>query len=372
MGWFGINMEPSTARIAEDSLKHPRASAEALEFLSSTEPGDLRLCLFPESLHTVSDSGMEVGAFTVSVQPAYYQQEGEEEEKCYLLHVSTDSTVDGAPCGTSIVAYITPQLETLEQHLHEYIKLKSHSLDKKTHLKRRGDALVISRVIVEGQQMQQETRSYELSSPSGLVTEASNVLITRLLARRRRVGSLDFLALDADMNLCLSTYRALGPRPQVIGGDTMEVRGIERTIHSEEIPMTWQSYFLPDGHLASRVQVGSPITMKLTALPILSEPEEQDPKPVFEKKPLDWEDDVELQSEFLDRKEELISAHETYLRRHPEMKVLLSDFMQFLLLRKPEDVFTFAAEFFAPFSSSSDSGDSFPSSQVSSPFRDRP
>ena len=35
------------------------------------------------------------------------------------------------------------------------------------------------------------------------------------------------------------------------------------------------------------------------------------------------------------------------MRNHPELKALLADFTQFLLLRKPDDVVEFAAEFFS-------------------------
>ncbi|XP_075037170.1 ciliogenesis-associated TTC17-interacting protein [Mixophyes fleayi] len=343
-----------------EPTKIPSPSAEALEFMSSVGPEELDLCLFTELLQTVSDSGKELGSFTVSVKPAHYEQEGNVDEKCFLVHASSHGTVDNAPCGTSIVAYISPQMETLEQHHHEYIKMKEHSLDKKIHMKRKGDKMVINRVITEGQQVQQETTSYDLTSLTGFVSEASNLLLMRLLARRRDIENLDFLTFDDEAKLCISSYQPLGTRHQVIGKTMVEAYGIERTTHSEDIPITWQCYFLPDGHLVSRVQVGSPVTIKITQMPILSEPEEEDPKPVFEKKALNFEEDVQLYSEYQDRKEELISDHETYLRRHPEMKVLLGDFMQFLLLRKPEDIIAFAADFFGPFSPAQERGDTFP------------
>jgi hypothetical protein len=38
------------------------------------------------------------------------------------------------------------------------------------------------------------------------------------------------------------------------------------------------------------------------------------------------------------------------MRHHPELKALLADFLQFLLLRKPDDVIAFAAQYFAAFS----------------------
>ncbi|XP_073401510.1 ciliogenesis-associated TTC17-interacting protein [Dendrobates tinctorius] len=346
------------------------ASAEAVEFMSSVGLDDLRLCLFSESLESVSASLAELGSFTVSVQSTYYEQDGREDEKCFLVHISSHSSVDDVPCGSSITAYISLQLETLEQHHHEFITLKGHSLDKKTDLKRRGDQMVISRVITEGQQAHQESKSYNLSSLSGFISEASNLLIMRLLARRKTPQNLDFLTVDAEMNLCVSSYRELGPRLQLIGKDSIEVYGIERAIHSEDLPIAWQCCFLPDGHMTSRIQVGSPVAMRITEMPILAEPDEEDPKPVFEKKPLIWEEDPQLYSQFLERKEELMSDHETYLRRHPEIKTLLADFMQFVLLRKPEDVITFAAEFFGPFSSAQESGETFQSSTISSPFQE--
>lgn len=46
--------------------------------------------------------------------------------------------------------------------------------------------------------------------------------------------------------------------------------------------------------------------------------------------------------------EELKADHASYLRKHPEIRTLVSDFLQFLLLRKPEDVFKFARDYFLP------------------------
>ncbi|NP_001090309.1 ciliogenesis-associated TTC17-interacting protein [Xenopus laevis] len=372
-------MEPENAQgkspaeneqeVVPDVASAMSASSEALEFLCSVGLEELNLCLFTDSLATVSVSGVELGNFAVSVQPAYYQLDGLEEEKCFLVHAASQGTIDGVPCGTSIIGHISYKLETLEQHVHEYVKLKGHSLDKKTQIVRQGDKLVINRIITEGEKLHRETSSHSTSLLSGLISEAANLLIMRILARRKIKDPLKFLAFDEEGNLCTSTYAPLGSQAQVIGKEMVDVFGIERTIHSPEVPTTWQCFFLSDGHLASHVQIGSPVTIKLNEMPVLSEPDEKDPKPVFEKKPLAWQEDLQLHSEFLDRKEELISDHETYLRRHPEVKVLLADFMQFLLLRKPDDIMDFAAEYFKPFSSTQEPNDPFVSSHHASPFR---
>lgn len=50
--------------------------------------------------------------------------------------------------------------------------------------------------------------------------------------------------------------------------------------------------------------------------------------------------------------EEIKGDHATYMRHHPELRALLADFLQFLLLRKPDDVIAFAADYFSAFSTS--------------------
>ncbi len=61
--------------------------------------------------------------------------------------------------------------------------------------------------------------------------------------------------------------------------------------------------------------------------------------------------------------EELKADSSSYVRQHPELKALLADFLQFLMLRKPQDVFSFARDFFAPFASQSPPGKSRKDSQ---------
>ncbi|XP_043381355.1 ciliogenesis-associated TTC17-interacting protein isoform X4 [Chelonia mydas] len=278
---------------------------------------ELSPCLFAESLVMVSESGQPLGQFSVSVQPACYEEQGGQEEDCFLVRATSQSTINEVPCGSAITAYISKRLETLEQHQHEYVKFRAHPLDRKTHVVKRGGRLVVTKIIEEGE-------------------------------------------------------TAMGFQKQLVGMTEVEVFGIERAVCPDEgIPMTWQFYFLSDGHLARRVQVGSPATMLLQQLPVLIDVDEVEPRPVFEKKSLDWEEDVQLYSQFLDRKEELQAGHTSYARRHPELRALLADFLQLLLLRKPDDVLTFAAEFFAPFATQRPPGSAFQASDKPSPFRRR-
>nr|XP_060479536.1 ciliogenesis-associated TTC17-interacting protein isoform X5 [Panthera onca] len=164
--------------------------------------------------------------------------------------------------------------------------------------------------------------------------------------------------------------QALGIQTIQVGHQEVDVFIVEQTVHSNEgIPGSCQFYLLSDGHLAKRIQVGSPGCCMITKMPILRDKDEIEPAPVFEKKPLVWEEDMELYSRFLGRKEELRVSHHSYLRQHPEAQALISDFLLFLLLRRPADVVTFAAEYFGPFAKRNPPTPALRSSNRPSPFR---
>ncbi|KAJ8255275.1 hypothetical protein GJAV_G00203040 [Gymnothorax javanicus] len=313
-----------------------KASREALQFLASVDSEELQHCVFTDTLVTVSDTGRELGEFAITVQNTNYDS-----QPCYHLHANSHGFIDNIPCGTSITAYISPQLESLEQNHHEYVTMVKCS-----------DQLLLNEVVTEREEVKRQTISFPLSSLEGFVSEASNILIQRVLARRKMIPeNMVFLTLDTEMKITTCTYRALGHRQQTVGRECVEVFGIERTVDSiNDTPAQWHCYFLSDGHLASREQVGSPVTMRLIQLPVQIGGDNKDNRAVIEKKPLVWEEDLQLCSKFLDRKEALKADHALYIRQHPELKALLADFLQFMLLRRPDDVFSFAAEYFAPFS----------------------
>ncbi|XP_034469222.1 ciliogenesis-associated TTC17-interacting protein [Hippoglossus hippoglossus] len=318
-----------------------KASDEAITFMSSIEPVELLRCVFADSLVTVSEGGRQVGSFSVTLEFARRIQ-----QPCVLLHAQSQGAIDDSPCGTTVTAYLNTNLEVLEEDYHEYVKLEGHTLEKRCHMVQHDGQMMINKVTTVGEEVTRESVSYPTSVLRGLVTEGSTLLLMRLIALRKTVPqNMTFISLNQDLHMFHITLSELGVKQLDIGGETVEVFGMERTIHSvEESPATWQCYFLEDGHLASRVHVGSPVTVRLLHLP--SQPEKG-----FEKIPLVWEEDMEMWSKFLDRKEELKADHGSYLRKHPEIRAIISDFLQLLLLRKPDDVFRFAKDYFLPFAS---------------------
>jgi hypothetical protein len=75
----------------------PPASQDALDFLNSIRPEDLQNILFTDALVTTSDTGKELGEFSVSVEVARYSG-----QDCLLIHANSHGALDNVPMGTSI------------------------------------------------------------------------------------------------------------------------------------------------------------------------------------------------------------------------------------------------------------------------------
>ncbi|XP_038605790.1 ciliogenesis-associated TTC17-interacting protein [Tachyglossus aculeatus] len=360
------------ARVSEVERQPPKANAEALAFLASIQPEELKLLCFSETLAMVSEGG---GQLSLQAQPGIYQDGRGAAQSCILVQATCRSHVDDTPCETSLLGYISWNLEILEQRYHEFIKLQDHPLDRQVISKRQEEQLAVNWTLKEGEELQTKSSWHPWASVSGLVSEAANLLLLRVMGRRQMVPEGGrFLAFDATGQLCHTTYHVLGSQPLKMGQEEVPTFGVEQTIHSEDdIPITFHFYLLADGHLARRIQVGSPASCIISRMPTLQEEEEEEPQhpgPVsLGKQPLEWEEDLQLYSMFLDRKEELEAGHATYLRRHPEIQALLSDFLLYLLLHQPSDVATFAAQFFGPFARDVPQPPAFHSSLQPGPFR---
>ncbi|XP_064021383.1 ciliogenesis-associated TTC17-interacting protein isoform X3 [Pogoniulus pusillus] len=256
-----------------------------------TGPEELERCLFAETLEVVaagSPPGEQRGAqWWVAAQWAPYEQPGEPVSSCLL--VQAHGRQDGVPGSKTLKAYVTPQLETLEQEEQERLE------------------------------------------------------------------------------------RALGIQWQTVGSVEMEVFVIERTLHSGTgISTVSHSSFLPSGHLARLVQVGCPVVMLLQDASVLTETGGIKPRPHFAKQPLQWEEDIQLYSWFLDRKEELRASYTSYVQQHPELKAQMADFLLTLLLQRPHDSVSFATQFFTSLACQQPPGSPFASAEAARPLPSPP
>jgi len=376
--------------LEEPTVIIPMASDSALDFLTTleSERNLKRLCV-KDDLVSATANGESVGTFKVSVEPMFRST-----EEVFCVHATSTGEIDRVPCGTTIIAYVNKKMVTLEQHHSEYIRIENHSIDRKTLINRESDgSYTVKRRVSKGNGPPKETvQSYSAESMNGFISEGSNVILQRHLVfdTPGDLSNMEFVAFDADCNLCKSTYNPLDDIEVDIDNQMVRVCGFERRVWPHEhsrppppkvdapqlapqvattttapaaadyekdaskLPATWQSFYLASGHLATRLQIGSPISMTIPKLPLKPIEEDLPPKPIVGKKPLNYEDDVELNSLFNQRKNEYKSSHYTYLDAHPEFRSLLADFVQYILLRKPDDIVGAASEYFLSFSTKQD------------------
>nr|CAB3227989.1 ciliogenesis-associated TTC17-interacting protein-like [Phallusia mammillata] len=348
--------EPQTAEIdeAQPNKEEDQAKAgeSALKFLEKIDQENLNLCIFKDELVTVSDDGKTLGEFHTSVEKV--TRSG---DVLFLVHANSHGKVEDTPMGTTITAYLNPNdLSLVKQEHTEYVKVPGHELEKKTEMFVDPDTgtLTVKRQVIQGDEIKRSVHNFSADQLGGFITEGTNLLLQRLMIRQEVRDEMTFITLDSESGKLVETeYKPIPERKQQVSKQELQVYGIERSIASHrDLPYTWQTFFMEDGHMTMRVQVGSPAIATLEKVPRLIERDEVEVKPVFGKKPMNWEEDMEMNSRFLQRKEELKAGHETYLREHPEASALLADFFQFLLLRRPDDVVCFAADFFSTFSSS--------------------
>nr|XP_054334485.1 ciliogenesis-associated TTC17-interacting protein isoform X8 [Pongo pygmaeus] len=227
-----------------ECLPLPEANAEAIDFLSSLHEEELQMLFFSETLAMVSDTGEPQGELTIEVQRGKYQEKLGVLTYCLFVHASSRGFLDKMLCGNSLLGYLSEKLELMEQHSQDFIK-----------------------------EVKTRVTSFPWSSIKGFISEAANLVLLRVMAWRRMVPSnARFLTLDTEGKLCYLTYQDLGFQTIQVDHQQAEVFIVEQTVHSEEgIPMSCQYYLLSDGHLAKRIQVGSPGCCIITKMPILRE-----------------------------------------------------------------------------------------------------
>ncbi|TPP57648.1 hypothetical protein FGIG_03013 [Fasciola gigantica] len=270
-----------------------------------------------------------------------------------VLHVKAKSEgiTNGVACETTLNAVITQQLDTLSQTQVEKVTSQRYSLIRRTTILRTETGYELNQETTENGQTYSKLVTYTKKSLESFISESANLILQRLIVRKGLPIPFETSALDTDNVPCMMSYISLGERNLTIANTEVTVFGIERVLHSKQnIPISWQSYFLSDGHLVLRVQVGAQITVKAKTIPQLFSHEEYMEESVPSKPAFDWKNDMQLYSKYLSRKDELKADYLLYLRNNPVVKDMLSDFIQALLMQKPDNTIEFAMEFFKSYS----------------------
>ncbi|XP_028396250.1 ciliogenesis-associated TTC17-interacting protein-like [Dendronephthya gigantea] len=311
------------------------ASEEAIAYLGNITSQDWSAIGMSETLMTTSGD-KDFGEFEITVSHAEWQG-----KECYMIHITEECIVMDIPKVTNIIAHVDQNFTTLEQSIHEY-KVPDRTIDSKTLMTLEGGKYVVQKTVKHDDFERQTHETYSTKQMQGFICEACHVVLQRLLLKKGIPDNMVFLTFDSETNLSSMTFKMIGEREIEVEDESVLTRGIECKLSSlMKKEYLWESFFIPDGRLMLKTEIGSDVTVRQLTLPRTPTPEQPD---IIT--PLKWDEDMELLSQFTDRKEELVDDHNTYIRRHPEVKAILADFLQFLLMKKPDDIFDFAREFF--------------------------
>ncbi|CAH8496033.1 unnamed protein product [Schistosoma turkestanicum] len=327
----------------------PCINVAAEQFLQTLDTEKLETVVFDDILVCYSDNNKVIGSYECQVREEELGMKG------FLVKASSRSMLGEIHCTTALEAFIKFPLDTVFQTKLETMVMAGNVVEKKFSIQLVENVYEISRTeSVNGEIKSSMKKELAKSSLFGLITEGSDLILQRMLVNYPFTVPIEVIGLDTDYNLATVSYTNLGESNIFVGDSEISVRCIQKTVHSQTaMPLLWQTYFMEDGHMILKVQVGSPITIKVDTIPERFEKEKYLPRPVIQKVALNWEDDLELYSRFLDRKDEIKAQYLLYLRDHPEIYDKISDFIKSLLLKKPDEVMKYASEYFKSFSARS-------------------
>ncbi|OAF65829.1 Ciliogenesis-associated TTC17-interacting protein [Intoshia linei] len=321
------------------------ASKSALSFLNDITPIDIKNVLFNENLETINDDDVDtkIGDYSVDMESIIYRG-----MEAINIHAIISGTFDNVEVVIDVKAIVSPKsLVTIEQVVREYTMTDKTPLERYTYVEKCDAGYNLSKTINDEDAT---TSTIELSKSVGLIFEGSNLILQRLLIKKGVPKNFSLPTITNNLNIINSHYKQIDTRTIHFEDKPYSVFGIQRYLkNGNDLPHIWNIYGLRNGMIVDRIQVGQSARMRLIKIPDCVEDLEEYVVPTFEKKVLNWNNDIELKSMMIDKQVLLTSEYSTYIRDNPEIQQMLSLFLEQLLINKPDDVFEAAAQFFSSF-----------------------
>lgn len=296
-----------------------------------------RIC-FNERLAVHGIARAPAGSAPLGFQLISVEQTETDNSPTLTVTVHRDYQLEHTQVLTDIHATLDPDLQTVNQHWKQTVNYPERQRWSHLHLVReRHQYMVQVRQGASGQEP--VTRQYRLNREKMrfLYTEGALAVLARLIAVLDYQPAVHGTAMEITGRIYPFAQQNHGWLP--LSPETGATRCVRLSKGLSRGGDASESFI----HLTSDGRV---VAQAVHAWPVRAEALYLSPG----RPPVDWELDQQLVSVFLDRRMELRALFERYLREHPEVRQLLSAFMQSVLLWKPSDVFQFAEEFFTPFS----------------------
>ncbi|XP_063925200.1 ciliogenesis-associated TTC17-interacting protein-like isoform X2 [Zophobas morio] len=255
----------------------------------------------------------------------------------FLVHLSSQLDYMGHNGGSRITAWVDRDLQTLEEKRREYLHVDEY-LDQQILYVNSQENFYYLR------HDKNKDMFYSPKKARNLICEGSNFILMRYLAMTKFVGTFETTTLYIDGSLCRNIYECKGPSSGVVNNKKLDVCKIYRTIIEEcGIEHRCIALMTLNGQILKQEWQLCDYLLQLN--PLIQIRDDR-----LSGIPLEFQtDDMQLLSLYLDSKVSKAKHIQNYMEDHPEIKAMLSDYVQTILHLKPEDVFEFTAKYFLSF-----------------------
>ncbi|KAM3964197.1 uncharacterized protein ACR2FA_001679 [Aphomia sociella] len=281
-----------------------------------------------------------VGGISISVEVL-----GEDKDK-FLVQTVSHSSKEGAKTGSKLVSIIDCNLHTMEENRTEHITKKNVTKERRNYMTicESGYYNKVTRICGDRNIVKRFYHSFE--DAHDFLLEGANIVILRYFGLRRYRGTIKTETVLMDGTICQSIYVCSGVSQAIVNGKPLFVVKVERHIiePSGYIHQTLTVLTLR-GYIVSHEWADNNYILHLNPLlRVVPEKDEIEPHAPLRE---NWRQDLQLLSDYLDFKSIRSSEGARYVTESGALTGTVRDYLQALLLLKPQDAIHFTRHYFS-------------------------
>ncbi|XP_014599075.1 PREDICTED: ciliogenesis-associated TTC17-interacting protein-like, partial [Polistes canadensis] len=266
----------------------------------------------------------------------------------FLINTKFCMNIDDYYCGSKVICSATNQFNCLEEKRTEYVYYKNSLNEKTLFMGIQGDSYYIKTTQTYQCNRVKNYKNLIYSQNIKLLSEGTNLLLMRYLSIINYNGILTFGNITIDGNIATCQYKCIPAEYMKIYKNHVKAYTIERIIENENGSVeNMKTYLSPKGKILEHNWSSTSYVLKSESL----ESEKQMNRKLRIAIRNDyWMEDMEMFSKYLDEKRNEVTKFIEYLTDHVEVKHLIADYTQTLLIVKPLHVVDFTIQYFKAFS----------------------
>ncbi|KAJ8721427.1 hypothetical protein PYW07_002202 [Mythimna separata] len=280
-----------------------------------------------------------VGGISICVESL-----GEDKDKL-LVQVVSYSSKEGAKTGSKLVSILDCNLHTMEENRVEHITKRDLTKEQRSYLAicDSGYYNKVTRVCGDKHVVKRFYHTFEMAH--NFVLEGANIVFLRYLALRRHKGTVQTDTVMMNGTICRSIYICKGVSQGIVNGTPFFVVKVERHIvePSGYVHQTLTVLSLK-GYTISHEWADNCYIFHIN--PLLRVVPEKDEIEQHEPLRETWRSDLQLMSDFLDFKSTRVSEGGRYVTESGTLTGTVRDYLQAILLLRPQDTLHFTRHYF--------------------------